>query len=256
MDNDSLKVEPLKGIKKFHTRQSPNGHLPELPFRLVAVAGSGSGKSLTIQNMILKKSLYRDCWDYIILMGPTVRIDPQWQPVIDHMQKDLGRDTDSKTRPCILETFDNDALVRLLGDHEKLVKKLKSRKTNDSVELPAALFIFEDLADDPAAMRRSAILSMYVRMRHINCSCALLVQKYKLLSPIVRVNATVLLVWKLRNETESDQVCEDLSGRYGFKRTLEIYRLCTEEQYSFLMCDALRDTFFKRFELEVKVGGR
>ena len=68
-----------------------------------------------------------------------------------------------------------------------------------------------------------------------------------------RCVGVILLVWKLRNETESDQVCEDLSGRYGFKRTLEIYRLCTEEQYSFLMYDALRDTFFKRFELEVKV---
>ena len=245
MDIDSLKVEPLKGVKQFHTKQSVNGHLPELPFRLVACAGSGSGKSLTIQNMILKKSLYRGCWDYIILMGPTIRIDPQWQPVIDHMAKDLGQDTESKTRPCILETFDNEALVRLLGDHEKLVKKVKAQKTKESIELPAALFIFEDLADDPTAMRRSAILSMYVRMRHINCSCALLVQKYELLSPVVRVNATVFLVWKLRNETESDQVCEDLSGRYGFKRTIEIYRKCTEEQYSFMMYDALRDTFLR-----------
>ncbi len=84
--------------------------------------------------------------------------------------------------------------------------------------------------------------------------CSARAKIYKLLSPVVRVNATVFLIWKLRNETESDQVCEDLSGRYGFKRTLEIYRKCTEEQYSFMMYDALRDTFFKRFEWEVKVG--
>ena len=46
----------------------------------------------------------------------------------------------------------------------------------------------------------------------------------------------------------------DLSTKYGFKKTLEIYRACTEEKHSFMLYDAHENKFFLRFEYEVKVG--
>ena len=48
-----LTIAPLKGVRKFHSKQSAHGHMPEVPFRMIALGNSGSGKTLTLQNMIL-----------------------------------------------------------------------------------------------------------------------------------------------------------------------------------------------------------
>ena len=45
-------------------------------------------------------------------MGPTIKIDDQWRPVMDYMKETLGQDLDDKSKPCIIEEFDNDTLVR------------------------------------------------------------------------------------------------------------------------------------------------
>ena len=49
----NLAIAPLKGVRKFHTKQSAHEHMPEVPFRMIALGNSGSGKTLTLQNMIL-----------------------------------------------------------------------------------------------------------------------------------------------------------------------------------------------------------
>ena len=169
-----MKIQPLKGIKKTHTKQPAAEHLPKLPARWLFCGRSGSGKTLTLQNMILNKSLYRGCWDYTILMGPTIKIDDQWRPVMDYMKEHLGQGLDDKSKPCIIEKFDNDTLVKICDAHEALVKKVKDKKSEHSIRLPAALIVAEDLADNPDAVRRSHLLSCYCRCRHINLTVACL----------------------------------------------------------------------------------
>ena len=54
-----LSIAPLKGVRKFHSKQSAHEHMPEVPFRLIALGNSGSGKTLTLQNMeSLQKFIY------------------------------------------------------------------------------------------------------------------------------------------------------------------------------------------------------
>ena len=48
-----MAIAPLKGVRKFHTKQSAHEHMPGVPFRMIALGNSGSGKTLTLQNMIL-----------------------------------------------------------------------------------------------------------------------------------------------------------------------------------------------------------
>ena len=50
---EKLKVALPKNPRKFHTKQSAHEHMPEVPFRMIALGNSGSGKTLTLQNMIL-----------------------------------------------------------------------------------------------------------------------------------------------------------------------------------------------------------
>ena len=86
--------------------------------------------------MILNKSLYRGCWDYIILMGPTVKIDDQWKPVMDYMKEHLGQDLEDKAKPCIIEKFDNDTLLKICDAHEALVKRSKMSRSAFGCRLP------------------------------------------------------------------------------------------------------------------------
>ncbi len=123
MNDHGLKIQPLKGIKQTHTKQPHNENLPKLPARWLFCGRSGSGKSITLQNMILNKSLYRGCWDYIILVGPTILVDESWKPVLDNMEKELGQDLGDKERPCVIEDFNNDTIVRLFKAYEALIKK-------------------------------------------------------------------------------------------------------------------------------------
>ena len=74
-----LAIAPLKGIRKFHSKQSVHEHMPEVPFRLIALGNGGSGKSLTMQNMLVNH--YRGVFSAIFLGSPTSRLDMGWEPV-------------------------------------------------------------------------------------------------------------------------------------------------------------------------------
>ncbi len=56
MKDCGLKIQPLKGIKKTHTKQPQNENLPKLPGRWLFCGRSGSSKSTTLQNMILNNA--------------------------------------------------------------------------------------------------------------------------------------------------------------------------------------------------------
>ena len=59
---------------------------------------------------------------------------------------------------------------------------------------------------------------------------------------MIRLNSSAMFVWS-QTEDEANQICMDLSTKYGFKRTFQIYRACTEEKHSFLLYDALENKF-------------
>ena len=93
---------------------------------------------------------------------------------------------------------------------------------------------------------------LYVRARHYGISSISSVQRYRVLSPIIRVNATALIVFRLRNTKEYEANCEENSATVSRERFKEIYNLATSEPYSFLYIDATAKTadkmFFRRFE--------
>ena len=104
-------------------------------------------------------------------------------------------------------------------------------------------------------MRRSGFVTAFLRLRHQQISCAVLSQRWRLLDPTVRVNLTGILVWRLRDVDELDQVIRSLGAKYGRDMTMEIYKRCTKEPYSFMYFNALTNTFYCRFEHEVRVPG-
>ena len=144
-----------------------------------------------------------------------------------------------------------------MNDQFTIIKKLKEKKGGPS-ELPNILLIADDIADNPQAVRKSNFVGAFIKYRHAQVSTVILTQKWKLLHPAIRVNATALCCWRLRDEEELDMFIKSLSGHHGYKTTRQIYQACVNDgPYSFLYVDLLANPpkFYCRFEKLVHVNG-
>ena len=75
------------------------------------------------------------------------------------------------------------------------------------------MIVVDDHADDPRFVRYSNILhGLFTRGRHNAISCMLSTQKYNVLSPIVRLNASALFIFRLKNMNEVNSFLEENSA--------------------------------------------
>ena len=59
-------------------------------------------------------------------------------------------------------------------------------------------------------------------------------QKFVVIHPIIRTNATELYVYRLRNQQDLDAFLEELSALYDKKTSLKLYQYATDAPFSFL----------------------
>ena len=115
------------------------------------------------------------------------------------------------------------------------------------------LIVIDDFAYNAAFSRRDTLLhSLFTRGRHAFISTICATQKFRALSPIIRVNATALVIFRLRSEQELLAIVEEISAVYPKDVIVSLIRHATAEPYSFLYCDlAARkpdEMFWLRFE--------
>jgi hypothetical protein len=120
------------------------------------------------------------------------------------------------------------------------------------------LIIVDDFADDPSFSRHSKLLhSLFTRGRHSSISTIASTQKFTSVGQIIRVNATFLGVYRLRNQKDLDAFLDEVSGTVGRKELLEIYKLATKEPYSFLYINlvspTINDMFYFNFNQKIQI---
>jgi hypothetical protein len=97
------------------------------------------------------------------------------------------------------------------------------------------LIIIDDFADDPSFARQSKIPhSLYTRGRHSVISTITATQKFSAIHHIIRVNATELCVYRLRNYKDLETFIEEVSATYDTKTPVDLYSVATDESFSFL----------------------
>ena len=115
------------------------------------------------------------------------------------------------------------------------------------------LVIVDDFADDPSFSRHSNLLhSLFTRGRHNYISTVIRTQKFTAIAPIIRVNATCLIVYRLRNAKDLDTCLEELSAMLPRKDLIEVYQLATKEPYSFLYINLVAKTLNNMFYINFK----
>jgi hypothetical protein len=239
-------------VREYTFRPSRLKHVPQLPTRAICVAPSGGGKTTLLVSLIL--DIYRGCFARIYVFSPTALLDDAWKPVGDFAEKVLMQE-----EPCLHDEFSEARLLQILAKHHQITALSKQQ---NRTRLFGGLVIIDDYADNPTVVRGSrALHELYVRGRHAGLSCICSVQKYRVLAPIIRVNATDLIIFRLRSQAEQEALVEENSAACGRKVTAEILDRATSEPFSFLWIN-LRATqkenlFWLKFDARlIPHGGR
>ena len=250
-ENKIPKIEPIK-LKEFDTKQSKYPMVPQIPFRSVMLGPSGSGKTILLQNMIL--DIYKDCFSRIYIFSPSVDVDATWQPVRKYIESEMKvQHTDDE--PIYFDHYDPEALYTIINTQQKVIEY---QKKQNHKKLFSVLIIVDDFADDPKFSRHSKILhALYTRGRHNSISTITATQKFSSIAPIIRVNATELYVYRLRNYNDLQTFIEEISALIDKKTLLEIYNLATSEPFSFLYVNLRakkkNDIFHIRFDKRIEI---
>ena len=123
-------------------------------------------------------------------------------------------------------------LEKIITQQHKISDYQKKQNHNNIYQI---LIIVDDFADSPEMSRHSKLLhSLFTRGRHSFISSIVSTQKFKSISTIIRVNATDLYVFKLRNQGDLDAFVDEVSAVTDKKTLLEMYQLATHEPFSFL----------------------
>ena len=82
-------------------------------------------------------------------------------------------------------------------------------------------------------------------------------QKNNALHPIIRVNASGLFVFRLRNNQDLQTFLDEVSALIDKSTLLEMYRLATKEAYSFLYIKLtakdINDMFYIKFGQQIMI---
>ena len=221
-------IEPVN-VKQYDVKQSKYHQCGTLPIRSVLLGPSGAGKGIVLQNMIM--DIYDKCFERVYIFSPSVHVDQTWVPVKEYLKKEINMKESEP--PLYYDHYDPVSLEIIIDTQRKIVEHQKKQK--DTKKIFQIMIIVDDFADDPMFSRKSQLLhSLFTRGRHSGISTVVSTQKFTAIHPIIRVNATELLVFRLRNFKDLEAFVEEVSALIDKKTLLEIYNIATEEPYSFL----------------------
>ena len=245
------KIEPIK-VQEFEVKQSKYDMVGKLPTRAIVCAPSGGGKTVLLSNLIL--DVYRNCFSRIYIFSPSIDIDYTWAPVKKYIEHDM-KAVETEDDKFYFSEYDPVALDNIIETQHKITNYMKKHKYKTLFQI---LIVIDDFADDPSFTRQSKLLhQLYVRGRHNSISTITSTQKYNVIAPIVRINATQLYVFRLRNYKDLEAIVEELSAVADKKTLLDIYHAATEQPFSFLFVNLVahnkQDMFHIKFGQKITI---
>ena len=209
-------------------------------------------KTILLQNMIL--NIYKNCFSRIYIFSPSIDVDMTWEPVKKYIEHEM-KIAHTEKEP-FFDNYDAGALYNIITTQHKVIDFMKKQKA--TTKLYSVLVVVDDFADDPTFSRQSKMLhALYTRGRHNSISTITATQKFSSIAPIIRVNATELYVYRLRNYKDLETFIDEVSAVADKKTLLHIYKLATDEPYSFLYCDlrakTKNDMFMILFDKKISI---
>ena len=233
-------------IVKYHSKQSKVEDVPILPMRSLIIGPSASGKTYLLNNLIT--NIYKKCFERVYIFSQSIYLDRTYDP-IKETQKEI------KNEDLYFETFDESALQNIINNHSRIISKLKEEKMSEMYNI---CIVIDDFIDDRRISNNSkALNSLFIRGRHSFISTICLIQKYISVSPMIRLNVSALMIFKLKNMKDLNALLDETSALINKKKLLEIYEKAIEEKYNFLyinlMADNINEMFFINFDKQFRI---
>ena len=229
-------VHPPSG-GKMNYKQSRFEHLASVPFRCIAAGRSGSGKTSALYSAVTDH--YKGCFMKVVIIARTANLDHSYVQLREWAELHLKQD--NKNEQFVFTALQEEPLMQLFDEHAALVAKEKiQRKVDHSKEpLSSCLWIVDDLSDSPALrMRGESVLNkLYTTGRHSGQAVWTNVHALSAVAPLLRKNASMLLVFKISNHKEYDMLREEWAHLVGKEEFDSIYQLAVGKgapPYSFL----------------------
>ena len=203
---------------KEHNEKWP--YIPDHPYRILIIGGSGSGKTNTLLNLINEQ---KDI-DKIYLYAKDLS-EPKYEFLI---KKPKNAGTKHLNDPNAFIECSN------IMDHayESIDDYNLSRKRT-------ILIVFDDMIGDIMSNKKfqAIIKESFIRCRKLNISLVFITQSYFSVPKDVRLNSTHYLIMKINNKRELQNIAINHSADIDYKDFVRIYRKCRRKPYSFLTID-------------------
>ena len=162
--------------------------------------------------------------------------------------------TNNDDEQFYFDHYNEEALLNIINTQRKIIEYQKKQNHN---KLFSILIVVDDFADDVKFSRNSKLLlSLCTRGRHSQISTIVATQKFNALSPIIRVNASDLYVFRLRNYSDLQAFLDEVSAIAPKDVILQMYSLATDEPFNFLSVKLTSknqdDIFVIRFDKKLR----
>ena len=127
---------------------------------------------------------------------------------------------DDENEQIYFDNYNPSDLENVIERQKKIINYMKSKKIK---KLHSILIVIDDHADDPKFVRYSKLLhGLFTRGRHDAVSVICSTQKYNVLAPIIRLNASSLYIFRLKNASELMSFIEENSAIVDKQQLLDM----------------------------------
>ena len=206
-----------------HNKKWP--HIPDHPYRILTIGGSGSGKTNALLNLINEQEDIDKIYFYAKDLS-----EPKYEFLIrNHKNAGIKHLNDSKAFIECSNTMDD--VYENINDYNP------SRKRK-------VLIIFDDMIADIMSNKKlqTIIKELFIRCRKLNISLVFISPCYFSIPKDVRLNATHYFSIKINSKRELQNIAINHSADIDYKDFMKIYRECTNEPFNFMTIDTTLPT--------------
>ena len=179
---------------KEHNEKWP--YIPDHPYRILIIGGSGSGKTNALLNLIKEQ----DDIDKIYLYAKDLS-EPKYEFLIKKCE-DAG----------IKHLNDSNAFIECSNTMDDVYENID----NFNLNRKRLLVVFDDMIADIMTNKKfqAIIKELFIRCRKLNISLVFITQSYFSVPKDVRLNSTHYLIMKINNKKRITKYCNYPFSRY------------------------------------------
>ena len=195
-------------------------YIPDHPYRIFIIGGSGSGKTNALLNLINNQPDIDKI--YLYAKDP---YEAEYQYLINKREK-VGLNHFNDPKVFMECSNDMQDVYKNIEDYNPI----KKRKV---------LIVFDDMIFDMINNNKlnPIVTELFIRGRKLNISIVFITQSYFKVPKDVSLNSTHFFIMKIPNKRELQKIMLNYSSDIDFKDFRKIYKKYTKEPYSFLVND-------------------